>query len=327
MLARLDLGEHLPQHIQYAAFGNLLDDIATTMPGDARYYPHDHLSELLLSDAFQSNLLPILLRAFDEKRRLIFIHIPKCAGTDLSNKLKTRYPWVDFNMMDCDWTSKDAMLGHLSRLVVQMRFNDHIYICGHPSPNYYALNHLIRPTDQAFTIVRHPSEVVMSQVNYVLTRFQFDIERGAMGPDTRHWLELIGMDSMPEAMSEAFVNDAGMRALRNSDIVRPNSVCYWLGGDDADAQTALESLISQDIEVTDTDHYNEWLAQRWNIRSQTRDNSSTKFFTTDMLTRENQDYIREMSIEDAKLYRAISGSIASIGRPSVTGHCLARGLE
>ena len=145
-------------------------------PADGRYYPRDHLNELLLSDEFQTEMLPRLLRAYEDKQRLIFVHIPKCAGTDLSNKLKTRYPWVDFNIMDSDWTTKDAMLRHLSRLATQIRFADRLYLCGHGGLNYYARNHLIRPTDQVFTIVRQPSDVILSQVNYVLTRFWLDAE-------------------------------------------------------------------------------------------------------------------------------------------------------
>ncbi len=80
--------------------------------------------------------MPRLLCAYEDKRRLIFIHIPKCAGTDLSNKLKTRFPWIDFNIMDPDWTTKDAMLRHLSRLATQIRLPNSIYLCGHAGLDY-----------------------------------------------------------------------------------------------------------------------------------------------------------------------------------------------
>ena len=91
------------------------------------------------------------------------------------------------------------------------------------------------------------------------------------------------------------VHGAGMRVLQNTDIFKPNSVCFWLAEDDADAQTALDRLVSQSVEVTDTASYSEWLAQRWNIDSQTRESSSMKLFTAEMLSREDRDYIRDIS--------------------------------
>ena len=287
--------------------------------GNGRYYPHDHLNELLLGEAFQEKLLPILLHAYEEKRRLIFLHIPKCAGTDLSNKLKQRYPWVHFNIMDKSWTSKDGMLRHLSRLAVQLRFAETICLFGHATPNYYVRHELVRPTDRVVTVVRHPFEIMISQVNYVLTRFQTDADRGVAEPDTEEWLRLIGIEALPEQLSEAFILDAAMRVLRNTDTVKPNSLCYWLGGNEANAQTAVGSLIAQDVEVTDTDRYSDWLLQRWNIRSETRDNSSTQFIRMDMLSQSDVDYMHSIAVEDMKLYETIRERITHAGRPFVVG--------
>lgn len=318
MLSRLDLEDCEPRQLHYAVFGRL-PERPLILPDGERYYPHDHLNELLLGDAFQAELLPLLLRTYPEKHRAIFLHIPKCAGTDLSNKLKTRYPWVDFNIMDADWTSKEAMLRHLSRLVTQLRFADSIYLCGHAMPNYYRRHGLVRPTDQVFTVVRHPFEVMMSQVNYVLTRFWIDGERGEIGPDVKDWLELIGIDELPSKLSEEFAQEAGMRVLRNTNIVKPNSLCYWLAGNDAGAHAAVDSLIAQDVEVTDTNHYKDWLAQRWKIHSRSRDNPSMRFFEVDKLPRIHRDYMRDISGEDLKLYLAVEKSIEQVGRPSVIG--------
>lgn len=325
MLSRIEVDDYQPQQVHYAALGRMPERPLVLPPG--RYYPRDHLQELLLSDAFQTDLVPLLARAYDDKRRLIFVHIPKCAGTDLTNKLKTRYPWVDVNIMESEWTSKHAMLRHLSRLAVQLRFNDQLYFCGHAGLDYYEQKQLVRPTDSVFTIVRPPADVVISQVNYILTRFWLDAEAGTVGPDTQGWLGAAGVDALPEKMTEEFALHAGMRLLQNTDIVRPNSVCFWLGGKDADAQTALNGLISQNVEVTDTARYGEWLARRWNIRSQSRDNSSMKFFALDSLPREYRDYIRDISVEDAKLHGIIDKAIARAGRPSVVGQELVRGLE
>src|SRR5690242_17543729 len=113
LLSRLDIGADLrQQHIHYGVLGTWPDRSVPSPQG--QYFPRDHINQLLLCDAFQNGLIPRLAAAYADKRRLIFVHIPKCAGTDLSNKLKTRYPWLDHNVMDAGWTSKHAMLRHLS---------------------------------------------------------------------------------------------------------------------------------------------------------------------------------------------------------------------
>ena len=325
LVRRLDLNGCKPQHLHYAVFGK--SPAAMMPPAGGHYYVRDHLNELLLSEEFQSELIPTLLHAYEDRRRLIFLHIPKCAGTDLSNKLKTRHPWVDFNIMDPDWTTKEAMFRHLARLVVQLRFADALYLCGHALPQYYSEHGLLRPIDQVFTVVRHPFEMMISQVNYVLTRFWIDAERGEVGPDTQEWLGLIGYDALPETLSEEFVQEAGMRVLRNTDIVRPNSLCYWLAGRNAGCQAALDSLVAQDIEVTDTMNYAAWLTQRWNIQSQTRDNSSMKFFQPGQLPYDSQQYMQEISAEDRKLYQIVERSIGLTGRPWATGLELLYGVD
>ena len=319
LLSRLDVAGQRPQDVHYSVLGAYPDRSAAPVRQD-RYYPRDHLNELLLGDEFQAGLLSRFAEAYSDKRRLIFVHVPKCAGTDLSNKLKTRFPWVDYNIMDTDWTTKRAMLRHLSRLAVQLRFADCLYLCGHGGLDYYMDHHLIRPIDEIFTIVRNPLEILVSQINYVLTRFSQDAKKGEAGPDTLEWLGLIGLESLPETISEDFVRHAAEVIIGNPSIVTPNSLCFWLAGRGADAGAAMTALINSDIELTDTPHYKDWLARRWNIVSDSRDNASVKFLTLDTLSGEQQDYLREISQEDMKLHRAIENALAATGKASVFGH-------
>lgn len=103
LLARLDFTARQPRNVCYAVFG------ALPTPGDLNefaangYAPRDHLNQLLMSAAFQQEVLTLLLNAFPEKRRLLFVHIPKCAGSDLSHHLMTRYPSIDQRLMEERW--------------------------------------------------------------------------------------------------------------------------------------------------------------------------------------------------------------------------------
>src|SRR5271156_1873791 len=56
------------------------------------YNPRGHLRTLLQSVEFRERARPLIFEAFPEKRRAIFIHIPKCAGTDMTDLLRRRYP-------------------------------------------------------------------------------------------------------------------------------------------------------------------------------------------------------------------------------------------
>jgi hypothetical protein len=270
-----------------------------------------------MGDAFQADLLPRFAHAFADKQRLIFVHIPKCAGTDLTNKLKSRYPWIDYNIMAPTWTSKDAMLLRLSRLALELRFAAGLYICGHAELPYYLDRDMIRPGDQVFTVIRKPADIVISQVNYVLTRFSLDIERGELGPDTADWLSLIGRDALPEAMSNDFVDTVVPLLLMHPQIVTPNTLCHWLGGAKSDARGAFDAMARSDIEVVDVAHYEAWLAARWNIDSHSRDNASVSYISLDGLSPGQRDHIDQITQEDMKLYSAVVDALARTGKASV----------
>jgi hypothetical protein len=319
LLGRLDFDDRQPHHVHYGVFGSY-PDRAMSLPTGSPYYPHDHLCELLVGDDFQADLLPRFVNAYADKRRLIFVHIPKCAGTDLTNKLKSRYPWMNYNIMHPLWTAKDAMLQRLSRLAVELRFARSVYICGHAELNYYLDRHMIRPGDQVFTVIRKPADIVVSQVNYVLTRFSQDIERGQVGPDTAQWLSAIGLDALPEGMSDDFVATIAPLLLKNPHIVTPNTLCRWLGGGKSDARTALDAMVRSDIEVVDVERYQAWLASRWNIVSRSRDNASVSYISLDALSVDQRDYIEQITQEDLKVHRAVVDALAKTGKNSVFAH-------
>ena len=115
------------------------------------------------------------------------------------------------------------------------------------------------------------------------------------------------------------MSDTAKVILEIRTIVTPNPLCFWLAGRRADAGAAMTALINSDIELTDTAHYKDWLARRWNIVSDSRDNASVKFLTLDTLSGEQQDYLREISQEDVKLHQVIQNGLAAAGKASVFG--------
>ena len=315
LLERLAFGDASPEQIHYSVWGTYPDSVADVLRWGT-YYARDHLHQLLLSETFQRRLIPLFLHAFPEKRRLIFVHIPKCAGTDLTFHFRARYPSLDRTLTDPDWTSKAEVLRRIARVATQVHASDSIFAHGHINLQDYIDNNLIRPADRVFTVIREPFAIAVSQINYVLTRFSEDIAAGKAAPDTLEWLQVMGLGPLPKRMSDDFVKLLAKAVLRNEDLVVPNSLATWLGG--GGSQAVLDRLVRHNVEVTDISRYNRWLQQAWGITAETRWNESKKFISVDDLTSDDLAYLQKITAEDRRLYRALQQVFDDTGKLALT---------
>ncbi len=316
LLRQMDFAGRSARQLAYAALGGLApaaDKVpAAWQPEAAR----DMLNELLLSPEFQQNILRLFLEAFPEKRRLLFIHIPKCAGSDLSHHLAGLYPCVAEQLRALHWTNKKLLFEALSDTVRRLHFSDTILVRGHVNLADYLEHGLARRCDRLFTILRDPVDSAISQVNYILTRLKGDAAAGDFRPDTLEWLRLLKLEAPSGELSDAFLCRLGAQALRMHEIVMPNPMCHWLGRGDAGA--VLARLAEHEVEVTTTRHYKQWRRQRWGIDADTRQNESIKFLTRDTVGAEDVAYLRDISVEDARLYRAVEQRLLRAGACAVT---------
>jgi hypothetical protein len=317
LLARADFVGRQPRDIRYAAFGALPVEASRGDEFAGTYAARDHLNELLMSAAFQQELVTLLLNAFPEKRRLLFVHVPKCAGSDLSRHLMTRYPSIDQRLMEPRWTSKDALFAALRDLLPALPLFDSIFVRGHIRLDWYLDRGLARPIDRLFTIIRRPVEIAVSQANYVMMRIAEDLESGKVGPDTREWLDQLGFEDIPRWPLADLAEHVCHKTLRTREIVIANPLCHWLGG--GDAASVLERLAASGAEVTETARYNEWLRETLGIESNTRFNQSRKFISLATLDREELDYLNETSAEDARLFELVQQRLAGLGTSWLTG--------
>lgn len=316
LLCRLDFGQVRPSHLDYSAFGHVPEAQSRRLawsPAIAR----DYLNDLLYSSRFQQNVLIYALRAFPEKRRLMFVHIPKCAGSDLSFHLASRFPSLEQRLTDEVWTSKEEFFQAIARFVRELAFADAVFVRGHIPLDTYADAHLIRPADRIFSIVRDPTEIALSQINYILTKFQLNIDAGVLERDTEEWLHALGLKELPAAVTPQFADKYARMLLHNTEIVEPNSMCRWLGG--GTVQTVVERLARHFVKITDTAHYNAWLSAEWGISAYTRQNESTKFISLSTFGHQELSYIQDLSLEDRKLYAQVQNALAVTGRTSVSG--------
>jgi len=316
LLCRLDFGQVRSSHLDYSAFGQVPEVPLRGMawsPALAR----DYLNELLYSPRFQQNVLVYALLAFPERQRLLFVHIPKCAGSDLSYHLASRFPSLEQRLMEEARTTKGKLFEALAGFARELPFAGAVFTRGHIPLDFYADAELIRPADRVFTIVRDPTEIALSQINYILTKFQLNIDAGVVERDTEEWLHALGLEGLPAAVTPQFVSRYAREMLYNADIVEPNSMCRWLGG--GTAEIVAERLARHLVEVTDTAHYNAWLSDKWGITAHTRQNESTKFVSLSTMGHQDLNHLHNLSPEDRKLYARVERALADAGTVSVSG--------
>jgi hypothetical protein len=323
LLARLDVTDIQPRNVYHAILGRRPESLAAArIPED--YIPRDHLRGTLRSSEFQRKSIRLMLDAYPEKRRLLFVHVPKCAGTDLRIGLSTRYPALDLGLPDPEWTTGSRLFEALHDAVLGLHFSDTLLLHGHVRIVDCVDRNIVRPTDTIITVIRDPAEIVLSNINYILTRILQDQEAGKRAPDTQGWLRLLQIERLDHEMRPHVLMPLVKTMLRHSGITRPNSICYWLGN--GDVQSVVRRLVINDVEITDAPNYSAWLHSRWGIAREAKANESRKFVTLDQLDADDHTFIESVTAEDRLVYNLLSPQIATSPLHAVTGTSLA-GIE
>jgi hypothetical protein len=271
----------------------------------------------LISPEFQRRIIPLILHAYPEKTRLIFIHVPKCAGTDFQAGLSTRYPALGITLAQAEWTSHEQLFEAIHQVSLGLRFSDTILLHGHIRIAACISNQIARLTDKIVTVIRDPMEIILSNVNYIITRILQDQESGTDGPDTKRWRGRLGIDRLPPQMPDAMIAPVLKTMLHDPTTAVPNSICYWLGN--GDAQSAVKSLVVNNVEITDTRHYTAWLRDRWGIIHTAKANVSRKFATSKHIEASDLAFIESIIAKDRELYALVSEQIDASGKDAIFG--------
>lgn len=315
LVKRFDFSGLAPWALQRIVLGQPTKDKRPPAATDPAVY----FKELLLSNTFRQMVLRNVLDAFPDKPRVLFVHVPKCAGTDLTLILQERYFTINGTMENPGWYTPETRLQYLRDIVRASDFVDSFFVRGHVPLRFYVNQALIRPGDQIFTVLRDPVDVVISMVNYVLTRLRNDPTGSS--PDTRQWLTGLGMQRLPATVSPAQWLEFARFVMREKRVVADNILCNALGH--GDAATAMEYLVASDIEISDVARYEPWLRARWGIPASNRANESVKFITRAGLTADDLGLIDSKVTEDKILYQTVKGHLDTSGGFSIRGRVLA----
>jgi hypothetical protein len=187
---------------------------------------------------------------------------------------------------------------------------------GHLTLNYVTQEIGVRFGDEIFTVLRDPVMSAISNANYVTSRLMAD----PMGnyPDTRQWLDLLGMDSLPEYRSDTDIRAVALAAFSDDRIAHVNPICHYLG--DGTAESAIDNIVVNKVEITDTVRYDRWLETRWNVPTGWRINQSLPILDRDDVIPSFSDRLHYLCSEDLKIFEAVSGLLDARDAVSVKGH-------
>lgn len=311
-----------PWDLHYAILGQFPS--ADRLMENTRQNPRNFAIDLLLGEEFQRGIIPLALHAFPEKRRLIFVHIPKSAGSNLTAKVGGRYPSLPHTLSDRAWTPPAALFTRLKSFVTDLHWSDTVYAHGHNTLQWFIAHRLIRSKDHVFTVLRDPQGLVISQINFVLTRMMEDQEDAQ--PDVRHWRRVFGVTLLDPNTPQQELLLLAKRILHEAPRGWVNRICRFLGK--GDLHSALRNIVSYNVEMTTLKRYDEWLTATWGVNPELRRvGESRKYLTMDMLDERDLTRVRELASDDQTLYDMVAAKVEAASAPSITGSALISTLK
>ncbi len=314
LIENIDFAGVSPRQIYYAIHNRPPDSIATAT-GERQPSVEAMFAAALGSSEFRQNLPAIMLAAYPEKRRLLFVHIPKCAGSNLMAHLSGRFASLNTSLLEESVAPRPRMLLALKHYALEMQVADTVVVHGHNTLQRYEKWGALRFQDEVFTVIREPLDLMMSQLNYILNRIY--AQRSPPASDTLGWRGVFDVKETQTLPSGNRLLELASRILRDRGVVKANVVTEFLGGGACDL--AVERIVTRDVEVTDMQRYQAWCRTRWHISSLKRVNASEKYLDWKDLPAADQALIHDVTTEDAKLHRMVSARLTALDRNSLKG--------
>jgi hypothetical protein len=274
----------------------------------------DYAERLLVSSEFKKAIALTALQAFTDKRRLMMVHIPKCAGTDLIAKIASRYPTLSQHLVVQAADERRDMFELIAEFVDRVRQAQSMLVVGHiPLRAYVAAIGEKRTADRIFTVVRDPIDLVLSGVNYMVHLITSPVENRK---GVQRWRALLGLPPSAAAPWKR-AKELAIGALRHPEITPSNLLCRFLGS--GTAKSAISLLAANNVEITDISRYDDWAKRAWSINDTTQRNRSKKIISRIDLADTDIESLLAITEEDRKLHERIMQALARSGTPSVFG--------
>jgi hypothetical protein len=295
------------------------------------YRAGPHIRALMRTAEFRTPICRRLLEVFQERQRLLYIRIPRCAGEHVMAMMDRKHPVVPLDLGTAKYRDVDlvtrtlgALLGLFgnsrSLVVVQPNIAPFLAPPSHQGvgedPLHWELAQSpCRSTDRLFAIVRPPEEIVLSHVNGLLTMLRqppLEDEPAHIAAVRKQYGELPAPDKASEW------KQLGRRILARTEIRNP--ICTALG--DGTAENALATCRRSPIELVGLDGYAEWGRRAFDNAPPDPINVSTPILRRDDLTQVDAAHLADLTSEDRVLYARFAERCAVVDLPHVKGYDL-----
>ena len=296
-------------------------------PYDARR----HLSELIVGTEFRSLLAQRILNAFPEKRRMLFVRVPHCAGEHFLQLAQTMHPVFPNRLANPRGNApRDyfATLGqHMGRylhtrsvMLVQPRMVPFYKPAIQAAPDnteadpqageslpWTMTSPPYRPSDRLFTIVRDPDEIILGQVNRIAAALQQSPEHDK--PPVGWWRKRLATTGATDPKATA------RRVL--ALFPHANPICQALG--DGTFSGALEACLITGVEIADLSRYDEWIVRTWDTKPEPAAPRPEPILARVDLTADDQARLATLTDQDRPLYARIRNAIDGATTSAVSG--------
>jgi hypothetical protein len=283
------------------------------------------LRGVLLSDEFRNRSTDLLLAAFPEKARDLFIHIPKTGGITVTQRLAddprstTLYcaeslstGWIR------DWR------GYLrSRAEKLIGGAERICVAGHLKAASVLARELNRENDQVFCVVREPVALMVSWVNYIVTTIARDPGGPAASSEVADWRRRLEIAERWSPDAPAELERVFFLILER--LIGDNPVCVYLGLAST-AESAVEMIHRLGIGVVEMRRVEAFLAER-GLSAGDHKNVSEKFFAPASLSAPMRQAVLDKIPEDMMLWRYMIPTLARSAAPMIDSHHFAATIE
>ncbi len=260
LLERLDYRDLSFQQIYWSALGRAPTEnegVASSSEAAAR----ELLPNLLRSAEFRNKVVSLILQAFPEKKRSLFIHIPKCAGSSLKVFLQQHRNFLDLTLLTGGFLAEPDFFEGLREFHARAQASDTVYLGGHLRLSEVMSEGMIRSGDFVYTTIRDPQALMLSWIGYLVSLLKCD--PGGTRPDTKEILARHASARAPAFSSKDWIIEFARSAIRDDVLIPPNPICLYLGR--GECQSALDNCIASGIEIVPTVNFNDWVAQKWGV--------------------------------------------------------------
>jgi hypothetical protein len=289
------------------------------------YRPAQHLRQLVLSDEFRARLAARLFAAFPEKRRVLFVRLPRCAGQRMLDAIAALHPLVPFGLEDRKYRDPTVLVKLLGGIAGLFETTSTLAVAlprlapfvatgaGDASPlRWRNAEPACRTGDLLFTVLRPPRDLALSQVNAALAALRAG-DTAALPPHVQARL-----GTLPAPGNIAAWRGLGLEVL--PDIVTRNPVCHALG--DGTAASAMAICASVPIQLVGLARLDEWARVALGPAEPPKYIAAAPILRPDDLPAGARETLDSLTAEDRDLYYRFESKFAAGTLPSVWGSAL-----